>query len=376
MDEAKEPHGDQAPGTAARTITQRAQSSLAEHYRMCVDAVSVTPDLSEVHGWALTPTDTGCAHVFRVNGDTVADFTCRMPSADVGRAFPLVAGAEACRFVARMPLAGRSAYRDGFLALEYCPDGRPDLQTERTTWYWPDPAREIGPVPAGANIERVIGTQNAYAYRLGGATIVNRVDRYLRRLTGRGLGNIGRILDWGCGCARLTRYVRGCFTADVTGIDIDPVNVDWCHANLPSLDIRLVGLMPPTPFEAGTFSLVVGLSVMTHLREAVQDAWLAELARILRPGGLAVLSVMGERVQVWNGMPEARLRQVVEAGFYLTDELNTQIDAGRDGTSPAYYVNVVHTPGYVFERWQRDFDLVDFLPGMAAPQDFVVLRRR
>jgi SAM-dependent methyltransferase len=43
--------------------------------------------------------------------------------------------------------------------------------------------------------------------------------------------------------------------------------------------------------------LIYALSVFSHLDEPLQRAWLAEFRRLLRPGGLLVLSVLGERLR-------------------------------------------------------------------------------
>jgi SAM-dependent methyltransferase len=62
----------------------------------------------------------------------------------------------------------------------------------------------------------------------------------------------------------------------------------------PAGAYRLTGAEPPLPYAAGTFTLVYALSVFTHLHEANASAWLAELARVTRPGGLAVFSLFDE----------------------------------------------------------------------------------
>ena len=48
---------------------------------------------------------------------------------------------------------------------------------------------------------------------------------------------------------------------------------------------------------SGSFGLIYALSVFSHLSEPLQRAWVAEFRRLLRPGGLLVLSVLGRQVQ-------------------------------------------------------------------------------
>ena len=50
---------------------------------------------------------------------------------------------------------------------------------------------------------------------------------------------------------------------------------------------------PPLPFATESFDLVYSISVFSHLDEQLGDAWLAEVARVFVPGGVALLSVHG-----------------------------------------------------------------------------------
>ena len=47
-------------------------------------------------------------------------------------------------------------------------------------------------------------------------------------------------------------------------------------------------------FPDAYFDLIFNHSVFTHLDENYQDAWLAELERVTKPGGVLVLSVSGQ----------------------------------------------------------------------------------
>lgn len=65
-------------------------------------------------------------------------------------------------------------------------------------------------------------------------------------------------------------------------------------------------LAPPTPYVSGSFDLIYALSVFSHLDEPLQRDWLAEFRRLLRPGGLLVLSLLGERLRHRLGREEQR----------------------------------------------------------------------
>jgi SAM-dependent methyltransferase len=111
-----------------------------------------------------------------------------------------------------------------------------------------------------------------------------------------GLATPRDLLDWGCGCGRIARWWAPEVVAAggrFTGSDLNPQLVAWCAANLPGRYLRN-RLRPPFKLPSGSLDLVYALSVLTHLTEPVAKAWLAEVARVLRPGGLALLSFHDE----------------------------------------------------------------------------------
>ena len=112
------------------------------------------------------------------------------------------------------------------------------------------------------------------------------------------------ILDFGCGCGRVARHWAEVEGPELYGWDYNPDLVAWCAANLPALWATRNGLAPPTPYVTGSFDLIYALSVFSHLDEPLQRGWLAEFRRLLRPGGLLVLSVLGEKLRHRLGVGE------------------------------------------------------------------------
>jgi SAM-dependent methyltransferase len=110
---------------------------------------------------------------------------------------------------------------------------------------------------------------------------------------GNPLESLGAILDFGCGCGRVARHWSSLEGPAVYGCDYNAELVDWCVKNLTFMEAAENQLEPPAPYEAESFDLVYGLSVLSHLSEPLQDAWVAEFHRLLRPGGLLIVSVLG-----------------------------------------------------------------------------------
>jgi SAM-dependent methyltransferase len=100
----------------------------------------------------------------------------------------------------------------------------------------------------------------------------------LERASGAGAGL--EILDAGCGTGRnlgfLGRYGK------VTGLDCSAVALEYCRAR--GLERLVEGSVNALPFEEASFDLVTCFDVLV-LAGVDQRAALAEMARVLRPGG-------------------------------------------------------------------------------------------
>jgi hypothetical protein len=157
------------------------------------------------------------------------------------------------------------------------------------------------------------------------------------------------------------------------GIDIDGVNVQWCRHHMPWMQVDQVDVSPPTSLTAGIADLVIGVSVFTHLREPDMFAWLEEMQRLVRPGGLVAVTTHGRTTFSRSGLGQ-------EFGDRL--EVVGYLDAGENpdipGATPdaGYYRNVFHTEEYIRSVWGRFFTVVAVVPGLIGNhQDLVVLQR-
>jgi len=101
------------------------------------------------------------------------------------------------------------------------------------------------------------------------------------------------VLDFGCGCGRVTRHWRG-LDLDLHGCDVNRRMIDWCRQNLRFGRFDVNQLEPPLPYGDGSMGLAYAFSVFTHLPEQLQLNWIQEFGRILRPGGYLLFSTLGE----------------------------------------------------------------------------------
>lgn len=149
-------------------------------------------------------------------------------------------------------------------------------------------------IPPPENIHRVSGpTSNAVSYLNGGYSDFQRFKWMAETFGPRAEIRYAKMLDWGCGCGRIARHMLAA-GVDITGIDIDQGNVEWCNSALKPGSFVAVDLMPPVPLASDSFDFIISSSVLSHLTEPVMHAWLEELARVLKPDGVALLSYNGD----------------------------------------------------------------------------------
>ena len=78
---------------------------------------------------------------------------------------------------------------------------------------------------------------------------------------------------------------------EIWGVDINARHIVWCQENLtPPFNFATVTIEPHLPFKDEYFDLIYCGSVFTHIDDLAY-AWLLELKRIMRPGGMAYITV-------------------------------------------------------------------------------------
>jgi SAM-dependent methyltransferase len=103
-----------------------------------------------------------------------------------------------------------------------------------------------------------------------------------------------RVLEVGCGPGHLALRLARQHGLDVTGLDLDPAMIERARANADRAgdgDGRrpafYVGDVAALPFADGAFDLVVSTLSLHHWADPT--AGLAEIGRVLRPGGRALI---------------------------------------------------------------------------------------
>ena len=130
--------------------------------------------------------------------------------------------------------------------------------------------------------------------------------------------------------------------ASVTGVDVSPVTVAAAHVRYPDLAAE-IGDVRRLRFADGSFDVVVSNSTLDHFASAAElEAALAELHRVLRPGGSLLITLDNRAnplVALRNALPARTLRRLGLTHYYL-------------GTTcgPRRLARVLQTGGFGVER--------------------------
>jgi SAM-dependent methyltransferase len=176
----------------------------------------------------------------------------------------------------------------------------------------------------------------------------------------------GSVLDFGCGCGRVTRYFHD-FEGEVAGSDLSSDAIEWCRDNLEFGSFATNRLAPPLIFDDESFDLVYALSVFTHLTGELQLAWRDELRRVLRPGGRLLFTSHGT-----SYLP--RLDDDERARFERGELVVRWGEVVGSNLCSAY-----HPERYLRETFAEGFTFLELEPEGARgnpTQDLVLLQKR
>ncbi len=182
----------------------------------------------------------------------------------------------------------------------------------------------------------------------------------------------GPVLDFGVGCGRVMRCWAKLGEIELHGSDYNPTLVRWCSDNLPFARFTTNGLGPPLSYADGHFRLVYSYSVFTHLTAELGLAWMAELRRVLAPGGYLLVTTHGD------AFANARL-----AGGELERYRRGEIVIRQSNVAGTNACAAFHPIEYVRATWAGGFELLDWKPGVgpsssergAIRQDVFLLRK-
>lgn len=188
------------------------------------------------------------------------------------------------------------------------------------------------------------------------------------RMVGGDLGSTRRVLDFGCGCGRTLRWLIDKYPdSEFYGADVDSDAIDWCARHMGRGRFARIDPEPPVPYPAEYFDVVYCFSVFTHLNEHMQNLRLLDLRRVLKPGGILLLTVHGEGT-ARDHLEEHEIEELRIVG--LIHKTTRKLS----GIVPDWYNTTWHSQQYIVMLLRSLFQDVHYTVVPDGAQDLVLAR--
>jgi SAM-dependent methyltransferase len=127
---------------------------------------------------------------------------------------------------------------------------------------------------AGGNLDRYVGAK----------------ARLLLDLSHRRLGDPETLkaLDVGCGPGETDAFLEGAF-ASLHGVDLSVAMIERAEARNPWATYSAYAMGEPLPYDDASFDVSFAICVFHHVPPTDRPALLAEMRRVIRPGGLIAI---------------------------------------------------------------------------------------
>lgn len=145
---------------------------------------------------------------------------------------------------------------------------------------------------------------------LDAPTLPNFIDRLKLEFLGRDLPRSGRALEVGCGSARLLARMGRAAPLELVALDPTPNSLAVVERTAAIAGVRMQrvsGDARALPFPDGSFDLVLSGGLLEHFPEP--EGVLAEMVRILRPGGTFYADVVPRKFSLYRIREYSRIRK-------------------------------------------------------------------
>lgn len=218
---------------------------------------------------------------------------------------------------------------------------------------------------------------------------------HTKRRYGPGLAGAD-VLDFGVGWGRLIRmFAHDVPETQLFGVDVDPEILEVCRETGVPGTLAHVRPGARLPFDDGSFDLAYACSVFSHLSADAAGAALAELGRVLRPGGQLTVTTLGTRfLDLCAAIRSKSVREALTDGERTIDAIfDDPVEARAAFDRGAHVYSGVGGDGgggvrtddfygwaAIPETWlrshARDFEIEDITDDPAVDQQVVVTLRR
>ncbi|WP_375414613.1 class I SAM-dependent methyltransferase [uncultured Bradyrhizobium sp.] len=196
------------------------------------------------------------------------------------------------------------------------------------------------------------------------------------------------VLDFGCGCGRVTRLLGQSTAYKTFGSETNPAHVAWCQEKISNVTTLTNGPEPPLCLPDRSIDFAFALSVFSHFPKERTLAWLHEMARVLANNGILIITTHGYRAlsTLVTSVPHRALfgynsdhvtdliRRVCDDRYVFMPYDAFTIASANAGSN---YGNAFVDPNWMIDAAHKLFDLSEFVAGgtFANWQDAYVFRK-
>ena len=121
-----------------------------------------------------------------------------------------------------------------------------------------------------------------------------RIKKYASKV-GVAIGKETTICDFACGWGRITRFfLKDTIDRNIYGLDVLEDAINICRDTIEGPVFEVVPPFPPYPIADRQFDIIAVFSLFSHLNEPTARHIIQEFHRMLKPGGLVVLTSRGK----------------------------------------------------------------------------------
>lgn len=200
------------------------------------------------------------------------------------------------------------------------------------------------------------------------------------------------VLDFGCGWGRIARFfMRDLKAENIYGVDVLDSAIDICRQSKIPGRFSVIPNRPPLDFPDNSFDAIYAFSVFSHLPEELARQWVMEFSRLLRPGGVMVVTTQGRRfikycasfrgkenTFIWH---QLLANSFVDAKKHLAaydrgEFLHEANGGGNQTLTASVYGDTLIPRGYVEREWTKYLTFRDFIDDPAVlPQALIVMQK-
>ena len=206
------------------------------------------------------------------------------------------------------------------------------------------------------------------------------------------INRCSNILDFGSGWGRIIRFfLKDLEPSKISGCDPVEKMIDICKEQNKWCNFTKINTRPPSPYQDNTFDLIYSFSVFSHLSEEMSDSILAELTRILKPGGMLIVTTRSrDFIEYCAKLRKRKDLDSLHAGpkssaaaFLNTEESLAEYDNGKYCFSQlvhqgewSYWGDAAISKEYVVNHWTKSLDFVDYIDDQKhISQNAIVMRK-